>query len=194
MQVYARDSCLFTHHGFFMGDIMAVYQLGSKGDEVKQVQQRFKELNLYSSHVDGAFGGGTESAVKLFQQNKNLEADSSVGPITWRALFNQEQPQSQEGVEYKCLALTGSFETGAAIPDCFAGLSGDFDEQGMSFGVAQWNFGQDSLQPLFREMIDNHPDIVKNIFQSNYDVFISVLNSEKAKLMTSIMIWRGSSG
>lgn len=92
----------------------------------------------------------------------------------------------QNSVEYKCLALTGAFETGAGIPDCFAGLSGDFDGQGMSFGVVQWNFGQNSLQPLFKEMFGNHPEVAKNIFQSNCDVFVAALNSEKDKQMTFI--------
>lgn len=92
----------------------------------------------------------------------------------------------QNSVDYKCLALTGAFETGAAIPDCFAGLSGDFDGQGMSFGVVQWNFGQNSLQPLFKDMFANYPEIAKIIFQSNYDVFAAVLNSEKEKQMNFI--------
>lgn len=172
---------------------MTIYQLGSKGDDVREIQRILKELDLYRGPLDGIFGGGTESAVKLFQQKNNLEADGSVGPITWRALFNHDIPsvpiaEDDNGgsIEYKCLALTGSFETGAAIPDCFAGISGDFDGQGMSFGVAQWNFGQDSLQPLFKEMIDIHPEIVKNIFQVNCDVFTQVINSSKDEQMAFI--------
>lgn len=165
---------------------MAVCRLGSKGDEVRQIQQKLNELNLYSGPLDGIFGGGTESAVKVFQQRKGLKADGSVGPITWRALFNENIPVNNHSVEYKCLALSGSFETGAAIPDCFAGLSGDFDGQGMSFGVLQWNFGQGSLQPLFNEMIANHPDAARKIFQSNYDVFVAALNYTKDEQMSFV--------
>ncbi|MBI5874898.1 MAG: peptidoglycan-binding protein, partial [Deltaproteobacteria bacterium] len=136
---------------------MPVYKLGSKGNDVKKIQQGLKEMDFYGGPVDGIFGGGTESAVKLFQRNKGLEADGSVGSITWRAMFGGDIPANEHPVEYKCLALTGAFETGAAIPDCFAGLSGDFDGQGMSFGVVQWNFGQNSLQPLFKDMFANYP-------------------------------------
>ena len=44
---------------------MAVYKIGSRGDEIKQIQ---KALGL---KADGAFGRGTEAAVKKFQKEKN---------------------------------------------------------------------------------------------------------------------------
>jgi len=84
---------------------------------------------------------------------------------------------------YRCLALTGSFETGKSIPDCFSGLSGDFDGQGVSFGVLQWNFGQKSLQPLLREMCDQHPDIMKSVFQSQYDIILKALELSQNEIM-----------
>jgi hypothetical protein len=40
-----------------------------------------------------------------------------------------------------------------SIPEtngCWAGASGNFDGQLLSLGIAQWNFGQGSLQPLMR--------------------------------------------
>jgi hypothetical protein len=84
---------------------------------------------------------------------------------------------------YRCLALTGSFETGKSIPDCFSGLSGDFDGQGISFGVLQWNFGQKSLQPLLREMRDRHPDIMKSAFQSQCDLLLKALDFPHSEIM-----------
>jgi hypothetical protein len=43
------------------------------------------------------------------------------------------------------VAVTGRFEN-ASRP--YEGVSGDFDGQGISCGVLQWNIGQSSLQPL----------------------------------------------
>lgn len=43
------------------------------------------------------------------------------------------------------LEITGSFENAT---DPFGGVSGDFDGQGISLGVLQWNIGQGSLQSL----------------------------------------------
>ena len=53
---------------------------GSKGEAVKKVQ---KFLGL---KVDGAFGPGTEKAVKSFQSANNLKADGIVDAITFKAL------------------------------------------------------------------------------------------------------------
>lgn len=43
--------------------------------------------------------------------------------------------------------ITGTFESSG---DPYQGVSGDFDGQGISCGVLQWNIGQGSLQPLVR--------------------------------------------
>lgn len=166
---------------------MVIYKTGSKGDEVKRIQERLKALGYYKGPIDGDFGGGTESAVKAFQKAKKVAIDGTVGPITWNALLEEEitKPSiASKPLDYKCLALTGSFETGKGIPECFAGLSGDFDGQGISLGVLQWNFGQDSLQPLLKEMISKYPKVAKAIFQENHDVLVSALSSEKQELMT----------
>lgn len=168
---------------------MAFYRLGSKGDEVKRIQEKLKSEGFYRGPIDGDFGGGTEAAVKAFQKKNGLTVDGIVGPITWNELFREEIPESsilEKPLDYKCLALTGSFETGRGIPECFTGLGGDFDGQGMSFGVLQWNFGQESLQPLLRDMIDEDPDTVEAIFGASYDVLVEALNSDKEELMTFV--------
>ncbi|MBU1691976.1 MAG: peptidoglycan-binding protein [Gammaproteobacteria bacterium] len=166
---------------------MATYRLGSSGEEVRQIQVKLQTQGLYRGPIDGAFGGGTEAAVKTFQQNTGLEVDGAVGPITWKALFNAKIPAPSlfsKPLAYRCLALTGAFETNSGFPDCFAGLSGDFDGQGISFGVCQWNFGQGSLQPLLKEMIVQHPDIIRSIFREQHDVLATVLNAGKRELMS----------
>jgi hypothetical protein len=166
---------------------MVVYKLGSKGEEVEEIQKKLAYFKHYLGPIDGIFGGGTEAAIKAFQKNKGLVIDGIVGPKTWKALFTKKIPTpsiAEETLAYRCLALTGSFETGRALPDCFAGVSGDFDGQGISFGVLQWNFGQNSLQPLLDEMIDKHKKIVKGIFGSYYDVLLQALRADKQELMT----------
>lgn len=46
--------------------------------------------------------------------------------------------------------VTGKFEGNKG----FANLSGNFDGQGISAGVLQWNLGQGSLQPILLEMLE----------------------------------------
>lgn len=63
-----------------------VLRQGSKGADVRTLQQRLNELGNALT-VDGNFGPGTHQAVVAFQQSKGLSADGKVGPNTWAALF-----------------------------------------------------------------------------------------------------------
>ncbi|HVW07612.1 MAG TPA: hypothetical protein VHC90_03470 [Bryobacteraceae bacterium] len=77
----------------------------------------------------------------------------------------------------RCLALTGAFETSMGVPDCFAGLAGDFDGEGLSFGAAQWNLGQGTLQPLLAEMIAGHEEVAREILRGRLDDLRIMLTS-----------------
>jgi Putative peptidoglycan binding domain len=154
--------------------------LGSCGGHIRALEQKLRALNLYSGPIDGIFGGGVESGVKRFQSTYSLPCDGIVGSETWNALFpNVPQPESellQRPLAERCLALTGAFETSAGFPDCFTGLAGDFDGEGISFGVLQWNIGQGTLQPLFEQMLRDHPQTMTQIFQDNLAHFASSLS------------------
>jgi predicted chitinase len=59
---------------------------GSKGDDVRRMQQRLSDLG-YNVSVDGDFGPGTNAAVIACQQKNGLGGDGVVGPKTWTALW-----------------------------------------------------------------------------------------------------------
>lgn len=61
-------------------------KIGSKGDEVKQLQEK---LGLTA---DGSFGPGTEKAVKFWQSTNGLTADGIVGDGTWNKMFGTVSP------------------------------------------------------------------------------------------------------
>ncbi len=147
---------------------MVLYQNGSHGTKVKQIQTQLKKFGYYEGAIDGIYGSGTESAVKVFQRAEGLTVDGIVGPGTWQHLFENEEEQLStildEPLAYRTLALTGSFETGKPPPDCFGRVSGDFDGQGISFGALQWNLGQGTLQPMLKEMNEQQADEMQNIF------------------------------
>lgn len=163
---------------------MATYRCGCHGPNVEAIQKKLCEDNCYSGRIDGDFGGGTESAVKTFQRKSGLQVDGTVGPATWEKLFGVGQQPSEPAIksntlDERCLALTGSFETNHAAPECFAGLSGDFDGEGMSLGVCQWNIGRGSLQPLLSEMNTNHPATIDSIFHDYATEFRRVLDAPR---------------
>lgn len=165
---------------------MSNYGLGSQGAEVNRIQTRLKQLGNYAGRVDGIYAVSTETAVKAFQTAHSIGVTGVVGPQTWGALFPGETmppPIVDHPLIYRCLALTGSYETDSLIPDCFAGLSGDFDGQGISFGVLQWNFGQGSLPPLLIEMDTKHSNTLRNVFGSNYTTFQSIIRASKTQQM-----------
>jgi Putative peptidoglycan binding domain len=147
---------------------MADFRLGAAGDEVRRIQAALQARQLYSGPVDGVFGGGTEAAVRAFQGQSGLSPDGILGAATWAALFpNAAAPVpvvANNPLEQRCLALTGSFETGLPPPDCFGGIAGDFDKMGLSFGALQWNLGQGTLQPLLRDFEHANPGVIDSIF------------------------------
>ena len=163
---------------------MPSYMRGSRGPEVKQLQTKLQQLRYYTGPIDGDFGGGTESAVKAFQRASALVVDGCVGAATWSKLMGEGQPLAlpaiaQAPLAERCLALTGTFETSSAPPDCFAGLSGNFDGQGISLGVCQWNLGQGSLQVLLKDMVDKNAAIVDGIFHDYAAEFRKMLAASR---------------
>lgn len=64
----------------------AVYKQGSKGDVVKQIQQRLKNWGYYTGAVDGSYGTKTVEAVKYFQRKNGLTVDGICGTRTLAAI------------------------------------------------------------------------------------------------------------
>jgi hypothetical protein len=161
--------------------------LGSTSSDVGRVEDRLREFGLYSGGTDNTYGSGVEAAVQVFQQSHGLTPDGVVGDQTWALLFSSEaadtppaNPLVDAPLTQRCLALTGTFETSMSAPDCYAGLGGDFDGQGLSFGVAQWNIGQCTLQPLLAEMLSGHEDVMSAVFGDRLDDLRTMLQSPRA--------------
>lgn len=64
---------------------MNTLKKGSKGDDVVALQHLLNVEGVKVT-IDGEFGPRTETAVKVFQMAKGLEADGIVGPATWAEL------------------------------------------------------------------------------------------------------------
>ena len=60
---------------------------GDKGDDVKLLQKRLKDLGYYKSSVDGKMGKGTVKALKEFQKAHGLKDDGVAGQATYAILF-----------------------------------------------------------------------------------------------------------
>jgi len=58
-----------------------VLKRGSSEPVVRDLQQALKALGHDPGAIDGVFGAGTESAVKAFQQAREIPADGIVGRV-----------------------------------------------------------------------------------------------------------------
>lgn len=69
----------------------AVLKEGSRGNDVKTVQDKLRRWGYYKGSVDGIYGSKTKEAVKYFQRKNGLTADGIVGKKTFEALGMTEQ-------------------------------------------------------------------------------------------------------
>lgn len=70
---------------------VTVLRMGSKGDQVRRLQEALnRKLPGCSLRVDGDFGGNTLAAVRRYQDAEWLVVDGEAGQCTQNALFDAE--------------------------------------------------------------------------------------------------------
>ncbi len=82
--------------------------IGSRGDEVRQIQTKLKNWGYYTGAIDGIYGNGTYNAVKKFQQKNGLTADGIAGSKTLSAMgISSSNMQSNNNVNLLARAING---------------------------------------------------------------------------------------
>src|SRR5215831_20385166 len=79
--------------------------------------------------------------------------------------------------ELKAVRITSTFETGR--PGGFDGLSGNFDGQGLSFGLLNFTIKAGSLIPLLQEFINKYPSRFSAAFGKDADRFKEIVFATK---------------
>lgn len=74
--------------------IEVLSKYGSRGDEVKTIQQKLKDWGYYTGSVDGIYGSKTVEAVKKFQEKNGLTVDGIAGEKTLAAMGIQSSSSS----------------------------------------------------------------------------------------------------
>ncbi|MBN6069588.1 hypothetical protein HYE53_00215, partial [Aggregatibacter actinomycetemcomitans] len=81
------------------------------------------------------------------------------------------------------LIISGAYEGKGG----FASLSGNFDNMGMSWGIVQFNFGQNTVGPLFIDMRSKNSTLFNRCFSNDED--LSSLNKALNKGADEQMNW-----
>jgi len=99
------------------------YREGDTGDDVAAIQAKLAVLGYNPGNSDGDFGAMTTAAIKLFQQDRGLEADGLMGADTYRALMGRDIPTSRDGssVTLRRVIQTALRYTG--VPYSFGGTT-----------------------------------------------------------------------
>lgn len=67
-------------------NVLALSKYGSRGTEVRTIQEKLKRWGYYNGSVDGIYGTQTVTAVKKFQQKNGLTVDGIAGQKTLSAM------------------------------------------------------------------------------------------------------------
>ena len=77
--------------------VEALSKYGSRGNEVKTIQEKLKRWGYYNGSVDGIYGTKTVAAVKKFQQKNGLTVDGIAGQKTLQAMGIYSSNSSSSG-------------------------------------------------------------------------------------------------
>lgn len=75
--------------------------VGSRGDDVAELQATLSRLGLSPGPIDGVFGSQTLQAVTKLQAKYGLTVDGIVGPATYGALDRSIEDPSRSGASYE---------------------------------------------------------------------------------------------
>lgn len=67
-----------------------IMQIGMKGDDIKELQERLRDLGYLASSPTGYYGTDTESALKTFQEKNGLTVSGKIDEETGDKLYSDD--------------------------------------------------------------------------------------------------------
>ena len=128
---------------------------GSRGDAVRRLQQRLKDLGYYSGAADGSFGDATENAVRAFQRRNGLTVDGKAGTATLNRLYSADQAVSSTSLR--------EGDEGQAVRDLQRALK----ELGYYTGAIDGSYGTSTSDAVRAFQIENHLTPVDGVAGKN---------------------------
>lgn len=99
---------------------------GSNDPAVRDLQDALKTLGYDPGPIDGFFGDKTESAVRKFQQAKEIAVDGVVGRVTWINIDEADQSHPVLKLGSKGLPVRRLQSRMSAVGYDLGGVDGQF--------------------------------------------------------------------
>ena len=116
-----------------------IFQMNEVGLEVREMQQRLKDLGYLKGEADGQFGSATENAIKAFQFQHKLEDDGIAGEQTLNLLYSA---QAQTFVPTPTPSPTPSMLSSGSTGDEVKRMQQRLKELGFYTGEIDGDFGK----------------------------------------------------
>lgn len=141
----------------------------ARGQIVKNIQSK-----LDMSEIDGVFGNDTDKAVRGWQTDNKLESSGIVDEATWSALMQCPPPSRME----RALQLTAAFEGNG-----FGLANGNFDGQGLTWGIIGFTWSNNEVQQILTEAHQLYPVAFSEAFGALEPKILAVLQLDHSAQM-----------
>lgn len=130
---------------------------GSYGDLVHILQRALAQSGHYTGGIDSDFGGGTQTAVRRFQLDRQSPDTGFVTADDWVTITGTDWPDLFE----RCLQVTARFEGQG-----YTTIVGNFDGAGLTWGIIGFTLNNGEIQRLLRDIDLRDPDLLEASFGS----------------------------
>jgi len=171
------NQCIVSDQECQTGAFDPIYgnELGKTPDEILQLIERKGQFSPRVAYTKADSEGRTRVEAK--------KARGTARDLAFRVLVPRHVGDK---LSIQVVSLTIAFEQGGvSSADYFGTVSGDFDGQGLSFGILQWNLGSCSLQPLldafrrkdnarFQAIMETDADFIGQLIEAPCDEALSL--------------------
>ena len=142
---------------------------GPRGQIIKNIQSK-----LQMPLIDGVFGNDTDNAVRQWQKNNSLGVSGAVDDTTWSQLMQAPPPILME----RALQLTAAFEGNG-----FELANGNFDGQGLTWGIIGFTWSNNEVQQILSEAHKIYPVAFSSAFGALEPKILEVLQRDHSGQM-----------
>jgi hypothetical protein len=135
-----------------------------RGQIVKNIQTKLQMASL-----DGVFGNDTDKAVRQWQTKNKIGVTGAVDDKTWSQLMQSPPPTLME----RALQLTAAFEGNG-----FDLANGNFDGQGLTWGIIGFTWSNNEVQQILAEAHKTYPVVFSNAFGALEPRILAVLQMD----------------